>query len=96
MTGSAYRTSAVPHTEHSTLDGDCATYAVYPSAIYALGVTNYVAVWTSALANDAGVYPCDEDGLLLSWELLGCMYGTDHARVLRVAGWELEEVRHVA
>ena len=96
MTGSAYRTAAVPHTPSAELDGDCATYAVYPSAIYAHGVTNYVMVQASSLANDCGVYPCDENGLLLSWELLGCMVGTDHARVLRVAGWELEEVRRVA
>jgi hypothetical protein len=96
MTGSAYRTTAVPHTDTADFDGDCAIYAVYPSAIYAHGVTNYVMVQASPLANDSGVYPCDSTGLLLSWELLGCMVGTDHSRVLRVAGWELEEVRHVA
>lgn len=96
MTGSAYRTRAVPHTDHSTLDGDCAVFAVYPPAVHAHGVTSYVAVQASPLANDAGVYPCDANGLLLSWHLLGCMVGTSHARVLRVAGWELEEVSRVA
>lgn len=92
MTGSAYKTAAVPHLKYATLTGDCAVYAVYPSAIHADGVTNYVAV--QAGAHDAGVYPCDETGLLLSWHLLGCMVGADHARVLREAGYDLEVVRH--
>jgi hypothetical protein len=94
MTGSAYRTTAVPHTEHNTFDGDAAVFAVYPPAIHSHGVTSYVLV--HAGGHDVGVYPCDATGLLLSWHLLACMVGTDHGRALRVAGWEREEVRHAA
>lgn len=93
MSGSAYRTTAVPHTEHGDFDGDSACYAVYPPAIYHAGVASYVLVIPSISVGDVGVYPCDETGLLLSWHLLTVLLGVDHRRALSSAGWELEEVR---
>ena len=92
MIGTAYLTNETPHIRIAPFETTDAVYAVYPPAIYPLGVTTHVLVSGSDKAGDIGVYPCDEQGELQSWHLLGWAVGVDHRAALRAAGYELEEV----
>ncbi|MFE7799065.1 hypothetical protein [Nocardia sp. NPDC057440] len=74
-----------------------AVYAVYPLAKYPGGETAYITVTSSELVGDTCIFPCDSEGVLITFYLLACIPVLDHARALRSAGWEPEEVRgHVA
>lgn len=98
MTGSAYRTVIRPSTELGPFVTGAAVFALYPpvpfdSGIpYDAGVTSYVIVSAVPWSNDTHIFPCTEEGVLLSWLPLESVGGLDHSRALRVAGYEVEEV----
>ncbi|MFB8031331.1 hypothetical protein [Streptomyces sp. NPDC055990] len=94
MTGTAVRTSiATP----DPVENDEAVYLVDPPArINAVETTPYVLVTSSPAAGDTQVLPCSAEGFVLNLVLLGRVRPMDHAVALRAAGWEPEEVPHVA
>lgn len=90
MTGSAYRCNVQPPVaDPQNIE---AVYAVYPLAKYSGGETAYVFVSSSPAVGDTCIYPCNSAGHPLGLELIGCEIVLDHAKALRAAGWEFEEV----
>lgn len=91
MSGSAYRTNVQPLVaDPNNIE---AIYAVYPLAKYSRGETAYVFVSSSPVVGDTCIYPCNSAGHPIGLELIGCEIVLDHAKALRAAGYELEEVR---
>lgn len=90
MTGTAYRTP-YPAPEPGVI------YAVSPPAVIdGRETTPYVFVTCCPKLGDTQVLPCTRDGYVLRLVLLGLVSSHDHAAALLAAGWELEEVAHVA
>lgn len=87
MTGTAYRTTAPPHSDTGPFEADAAVYAVYPPVITFAGVSSNVIVTTTAARSCTTVYPCDETGLLVLWHVIGSVIGSDHDRALHDAGY---------
>lgn len=88
MNGTAYRTlllASPPNPENIE-----AVYAVWPPARYSAGETPYVLVSSSSAVGDTCIFPCDETGQMIAFEMITCSRTVHHAVALRLTGWDLE------
>ena len=92
MTGTAYLTPIAP-TVFTAPEDVAAVYAVFPLAQFGWNQTTaYLIVSSSDLVGDTVVYPCDETGQMLAYDLLAHVPHANHVAALLAAGYELEAV----
>lgn len=86
--GTAYRTPTPAVSESA---GAASVYAVWPPAFFRDGADETTFLLVESVPDvDTCVYPCDQDGVVITLELLAHTPRQSHRFALLLAGYELE------